>query len=111
MAVGVCWYGWTLAANKRDSLGKDLKASQAQVAVLQLDLKLKEEAALQAAKDAGKLADQSKELNDARSAPGDDADTRRLRSLCVKLRQQSAARFNATPACRRFDGQAGTGNP
>jgi hypothetical protein len=83
-----------------------IAAQQAQIEALELDAKLKERASIERAADAAKNATQAQELNDARNYPGDDAATRRLRTLCGKLRQQDWTRFDATPACRRFAGQA-----
>lgn len=50
---------------------------------------------------------QAQELHDASTHPGDDRNTRRLRRLCVQLRQQSGHPSD-NPACTRFDGEAGT---
>lgn len=57
--------------------------------------------------DAEDLATQEEELDDARTTPGDDANTRRLRRLCIKLRQQGGDTANH-PTCCRFEGAAGT---
>lgn len=57
--------------------------------------------------DARDLQNQAEELKDASSHPSDDRNTRRLRRLCVQLRQQSGGAVN-NPACKRFDGEAGT---
>lgn len=100
IALTVCWFGWSAAASERDRVEADLKAAQAQVETLTTDAALKDKQCSEARADADKRRTQSEELEDARSNP----DNPRLRALCVKLRQQSEARFNATPACQRFAG-------
>lgn len=99
-ALAVCWFGWEAAAAKRDSLKADLSAAQTQIDTMRTDARLKEQQAQEARRDADTRRTQTEELEDARSNP----DNPRLRALCVKLRQQSEARFNATPACQRFAG-------
>lgn len=61
-------------------------------------------AADEAVADNNEIRDQEEELEDARTTPGDDAYTRRIRSLCVKLRQQQAPEHSA---CARFNGGNG----
>lgn len=100
--------GWRGAIQERNAVRKDLAAQVAENGRLKKDLALKETAALERQIDAAVAKTQSRELEDARTETADDPATRRLRSLCVKLRQQDPARFDAAPACRRFVGPAGT---
>lgn len=58
-----------------------------------------------------RIDQQRRELNDARSQTGDDADTREHRALCSKLRQQRGRPLGDHAACSRFERPAGTGNP
>lgn len=109
LALISCWVGWSRAADARDEARTELAAALALAEALKLDLALHEQAARERQADAATIGHQQEDLNDALSHPGDDADARRLRSLCVKLRQQSAARFDTTPACHRFAGDTGAG--
>lgn len=110
-AVAICFFGWRASAADAKRVKADLAAAQTQIETLKLDLQLKEQAALERQADNSESKTQKEELDDARNQSGDDANTRRLRALCIKLRQQAPARFDATPACSRFAGPSGTGDP
>jgi len=95
------WIGWSNAANTRDDLATDLGQAKTTIEILQADAVLKEQAALDRAADNAELTGQERELEDARSTEGDSAAARRLRRLCVILRQQGWD-AGADSACGRF---------
>lgn len=63
-----------------------------------------EAAGEQRLEDSDELRNQQEELQDARTVQGDDAGTRRLRSLCLRLRQQGGDPRDVA-ACHRFEGE------
>ena len=105
VAAAFLWWRLDAKATALTEARGTIAAQQTEIDALKLDARLKEQASLERAADTAKTATQAQELTDARNHPGDDPATRRLRTLCGKLRQQDAARFDATPACRRFAGQ------
>jgi hypothetical protein len=107
LALAVCWWGWTRAADARDEAEADLRAAEAEIALLQHQAALVETAAEERAADTDTLRTQDRELSDARNHEGDDADTRRVRRLCVVMRQQGRD-TSGLAACQRFAGEGGT---
>lgn len=100
----------TLAYCQGRSAGKNaVVVEQLEEDIHQLEVvgEANEGAATDRVNDAGQLAEQREELNDARTHQGDDAATRRARSLCSKLRQQGGDPSNHA-ACRGLEGAAGT---
>lgn len=103
LALAVCWWGWSNAADKRDELRLELRAAEAEIELLKLDAGLKEAAATEREADNTTLRNEERELSDARTHEGDDADARRIRRLCVVMRQQGRDTSDV-PACAGLGG-------
>ena len=91
--------------------GRDAGEQAAEVEQLEQDLetaedvgKANETASGERLGDAETLDQQQEELKDARTHQGDDAVTRRARSLCSKLRQQGGDTAHH-PTCCRFENE------
>lgn len=106
IALGICWLGWTRAADRRDELELELGQANAKIELLELDAQLKEAAAIERAIDESNATDEARRLEDARSEPGDDQFTRRARRMCERVRQLGG-RLDDYPACGRFEGAGG----
>jgi Flp pilus assembly protein TadB len=103
LAAAFLW--WRLDA-KSEALGEakaELAAAEAEIELLKLDADLKETAATEREADNDALRNEERELQDARTHEGDDADTRRIRRLCVVLRQQGRDTSDV-PACAGLGG-------
>lgn len=108
--VGLLWWRLDAVAGQRDRARLDLGAANGEIELLELDASLKAAASIERAADTDTLTDQARELENARNHPGDDPATRRLRSLCGILRQQSQARFDANARCVGLEGATGAGD-
>lgn len=96
----------TLAYCQGKSAGKNeevVEQLEEELEVVETVLGANEAAAGDRVTDTQALGEQQEELEDARTHQGDDAVTRRARSLCSKLRQQGGDTSNH-PTCCRFEG-------
>lgn len=107
LAVAFLWWRLDAKATALVEAQGDLRAAHAAIELLKLDAELKETASQEREADGADLRDQERELSDARTHQGDTADTRRIRRLCVILRQQGKDPNGYAP-CRGLAGSAGT---
>jgi hypothetical protein len=101
IALAVCWWGWSSAAEKRDELAATVKLQDAEITLLRVDAGLKETAAEERQADTAAIAAAEKDLVDEiQSIPDTQPDAVRVALGCARLRRAGGVDADLPAVCR-----------
>lgn len=105
IALALCWWGWSRAADQRDEARASLKLANAEITLLKTDATLKETAAIERQNDTAAVAAAQEELLHAiAQVPDSTPDAVRVQLGCERLRRTGRIDADLPAACRSDGG-------